>query len=382
VSPARPPEGATPPMDDDELDAWLSLAHRPGLTRVAVRRLLAAFGSPQRVLAATPAALRSVVGGRIDDDVLAAPDADHGLRVDAVRAWLAAGRERRIIALGDADYPAALLQAADPPLLLYAEGPQDALRAPALAIVGSRQATPQGRLNAHAFARDMARRGWAIVSGLASGIDAAAHEGALEGGGLTIAVVGTGLDQVYPAANRALAQRIAERGVVLSEFALGTPPLSSNFPQRNRIIATLARGTLVVEATLQSGSLITARLAVEAGRDVFAIPGSIHQPQSRGCHALLRQGAKLVETSADLLDELTPRAAPVAQAAPASDEPADAAADDVVLRALGHDPTTLDALMARCGWPAAELSAHLLELELAGQVARLPGGLFQRIVCT
>ncbi|MBI3369445.1 MAG: DNA-protecting protein DprA, partial [Burkholderiales bacterium] len=235
---------------------------------------------------------------------------------------------------------------------------------------------PQGLDNARALAAHFSRAGWTVVSGLAAGIDGAAHEGALDGPGSTVAVVGTGLDRVYPSRHRALAHRIAEQGLLVSEFPLGTPPLKQHFPQRNRIIAGLTRGTLVVEAALQSGSLITARMAAEAGREVFAVPGSIHSPQARGCHALLREGAKLVETAADVLEELGVHL-PVSPTVTAPDV-APSTSVDPVLAVLGHDPATLDALIARCGWPADRLNAHLLELELSGQVARLPGGLFQR----
>ncbi|MCB1998715.1 MAG: DNA-processing protein DprA, partial [Rhodoferax sp.] len=244
------------------------------------------------------------------------------------------------------------------------------------AIVGSRNATAQGLDHARAFARHFSDAGWTVVSGLASGIDGAAHEGALAGNSGTVAVIGTGPDTVYPSRHRRLAERIRARGLILSEYGPGTPALPLNFPRRNRIIASLSAGTLVVEATLQSGSLITARLAAEAGREVFAIPGSIHAPQARGCHALIRQGAKLVESANDVLEELQH---PV-QAALALDTLADAddEAPDALLQALGHDPVTLDALCARTGWDAATLNVKLLERELEGQVARLPGGLFQR----
>ncbi len=367
----------------DDLDDWVWLTHQPGIGRASLRKLLAAFGSARAVLAAAPAARRAVLGSRTAVDVLATPDkAVLDRHVRDVRAWLDAADTRHVITLGDADYPPMLMQTADPPLLLFVDGQVNALLRPALAVVGSRGATPQGLANAHAFARDMARRGWSIVSGLATGIDTAAHEGALDGAGPTIAVVGSGLNQVYPKANAALARRIIQSGLMISEYPLGMPPLAPNFPQRNRIIAGLSRGTLVVEAALQSGSLITARMAAEAGREVFAIPGSIHSPQARGCHVLLRQGAKLVETAQDLIDEMSgAMAAPRLAAAPPG--PVDgleaAPEDDSVLRALGHDPATLDALMARCGWPAPQLNARLLELELTGQVVRLPGGLFQRI---
>lgn len=278
--------------------------------------------------------------------------------------------------MGDPDYPAALLETADPPLLLYAQGRVAQLQMPSLAIVGSRNPTRQGVDNARAFAEHLSHAGLTIVSGLALGIDAAAHEGALTGPSSTVAVVGTGLDQVYPKRNAKLAQRIVEEGLILGEYSLGTPPLPPNFPVRNRIIAGLTRGTLVVEAALQSGSLITARLAAEAGRDVYAIPGSIHSPLSRGCHALLKQGAKLVDTAQDILEDLHLGSA-AARARPA--QPSQPSTSDPLLEALGYDPMGLEALVARTGWSAAQLSAKLLELELDGQVARLPGQLFQRV---
>ena len=261
-------------------------------------------------------------------------------------------------------------------------------------MVGSRNPTPQGADNAHALARNLAAGGLTIVSGLALGVDGAAHEGALQGapaGQLaTIAVVGTGLDRVYPRQHRDLAHRIAQGGLILSEYPLGTPPLAPNFPRRNRLISGLSQATLVVEAALQSGSLITAKQALEQGRDVMAIPGSIHSAQSKGCHALIKQGAKLVESAQDVLEELQ-RPAALTQAAldwdasgaPGLDDDAATSSADgderALLRALGHDPVGLDALQARCGWPTAQLQAQLLELELMGHVGRLPGGLFQRI---
>jgi DNA processing protein len=311
-------------------------------------------------------------------------------RLEAAQAWLAASPRRQALTLGDPAYPTALLSTEDPPLLLFAEGRAELLAAPALAVVGSRHPTPQGAANAREFAAHLSAQGWTIVSGLAQGVDGAAHEGALAGRGSTIAVVGTGPDIPYPRQHAALAQRVAEGGLLLSEYAPGTPPLPANFPLRNRIIAGLGRGTLVVEAALQSGSLITARLAVEAGREVFAIPGSIHSPQSRGCHALIRQGAKLVESAQDIVEELggalvAPAAAARRRSGPAAaDTPGDATPPppsdaDAVLQALGHDPATLDALAARTGLSAAALGARLLELELDGAVSRLPGGLFQRL---
>jgi DNA processing protein len=278
-----------------------------------------------------------------------------------------------VVTLGDPLYPAMLLETADPPLLLYLQGRAELLAASSVAVVGSRNPTPQGLENARSFGRHLSQAGWCVVSGLALGIDGAAHEGALEGEGGTVAVVGTGLDRVYPKRHLGLAHRIAAQGLMLSEYALGTPPLAPLFPQRNRLIAGLSRGTLVVEAALQSGSLITARLAAECGRDVFAIPGSIHAPQSRGCHALIKQGAKLVDSAQDILEELrsdAPRPPALADVPPSADP---------LLGALGYEPVTLDALVERTGMAPGALNVRLLELELEGQVARLPGQLFQRV---
>ncbi len=359
-------------LDADEFDAWFRLLETPGLGREGVRRLLAAFGSATQVLQASQAARQQVVGPLLAQALDSA--AEHfPARLRAAHVWLAGGEARRVLCIGDEDYPALLLQTPDPPLLLYVQGRVELLDRRCLAIVGSRNASAQGVDNARSFAAHLSRQGWTIVSGLAFGIDGAAHEGGLEGAGSTVAVVGTGLDRVYPARHRALAHRIASAGVLISEFAPGTPPLPPNFPMRNRIIAGLARGTLVVEAALQSGSLITARQAAEYGREVFAVPGSIHSPLSRGCHSLIRQGAKLVESADDILDELQGPGVATAAAAPTPAE-----RRDPVLQALGHDPATLDALCARTGWSAQQLSARLLELELEDRVARLPGGLYQR----
>ncbi len=365
-------------MEPAEFDAWFRLLATPGVGRGTARRLLAACGSPEAVLATTLTTLRQLAGDAVAQALHAEPDAEFQTRLAAAHTWLAGGPDRHVLAPGDPRFPHLLLQTADPPLLLYVQGDPAALSRPALAIVGSRGATPQGLENARAFARALAAQGWVVVSGLALGIDAAAHEGALEahayGGAATVAVVGTGPDRVFPARHRALAHRIAGGGALVSEYAPGMPPLREHFPERNRLIAGLTQGTLVVEAALASGSLITARLASEAGREVFAIPGSIHSPQARGCHALIRQGAKLVETAEDIVEELRGQ-----RSLPLSPTP-EAPAADPLMAALGHDPVTLDALLARTGESAAVLSARLLELELEGRVARLPGGLYQRLV--
>jgi DNA processing protein len=359
-------------IDPDDIAAWLRLLQAPGLGRESARRLLASFASPQAVLGASAAAVRAVAGPAAASGLTGEPPTTLPGLIASTLAWLDSGDGRSIVTLGDPAYPPALLHTADPPLLLYAQGRLELLQARCIGVVGSRNPTAQGSDNARAFGAALSRAGFTVVSGMALGIDGAAHYGGLEGPGSTVAVVGTGLDRIYPSRHRSLAHRIASEGLLLSEFSLGTPPLPENFPQRNRLIAGLSLGTLVVEAALQSGSLITARLALEAGRDVFAIPGSIHSPQSRGCHALVKQGAKLVERVEDILEELNASspAAPPAVEAPSPEDP--------VLDALGHDPATLDALTNRCGWDAASLNARLLELELDGLVSRLPGGLFQR----
>jgi DNA processing protein len=363
-------------IERDELDAWLRLLETPQLGRESARKLLAAFGSPQAVLEASPSALREVVAAHAVSALASVPDNFEALSSNTWQ-WLTAESRtpRDILTLADPRYPSALLQTADPPLLLYVQGNVERVNAASIAIVGSRNPSPQGVENARAFATHLSHAGLTVVSGLALGIDGAAHEGALQGLAGTVAVVGTGLDRVYPRRHLDLARRIASSGAIVSEYALGMPPLAANFPMRNRIIAGLTQGTLVVEAALQSGSLITARLAAESGREVFAIPGSIHAPQSRGCHELIKQGAKLVDRADDVLEELKTgwTRAPVPASAGARQR-----TSDPLLEALGHDPASLDALAARTGWTAAALNTRLLELELEGQVARLPGQLFQR----
>ena len=373
--------GAFPAMERDELSAWLRLLETPQVGRGSARKLLAAFGSPHAVLAAPTAARRELVSAETAAALAEVPDAVTAL-VDATIQWLSDAQEgspRQMLTLGDPSYPPLLLETADPPLLLYLQGNASLLAAHSLAVVGSRNPTPQGTENARSFSTHLSQAGMTIVSGLALGVDGAAHEGGLTGPGRTVAVVGTGLDRVYPRRHLDLARRIASHGLIVSEYSLGTPPLPPNFPMRNRIIAGLTRGTLVVEAALQSGSLITARLASEAGRDVFAIPGSIHSPQSRGCHALIKQGAKLVDSAQDVLEELPPQGFFASSFTEPTPVPQN---DDPLLHALGFDPVTLDALVARTGWPAPLLNTRLLELELAGQVARLPGQLFQRVRAT
>ena len=376
-------------MNSEELLAWLRLTLSPGVGNSAARKLLATFGSAQGIFDQSSATLRQLGSDKLAG-VLKSEPATLAAQLQTTQEWLQSGEDRHVVTLGDAAYPAALLDIEDPPLMLYMLGvlanrANTATKtiADSLAIVGSRNPTPQGESNAREFARAFGGAGLCVVSGLALGIDGAAHDGAMLGGGDTIAVVGTGLDRVYPKKHLALAHRIAQQGMLVSEFPLGTPPLMSNFPRRNRIISGLSRGTLVVEAALKSGSLITARLAAEQGKDVFAIPGSIHSPQSRGCHALIKQGAKLVEVAQDVLEELhfPSVAANTMQFGGFStaDDAAVSPSAAPLLAALGYDAVSLDALQARTGLDTAGLQSQLLELELGGHVARLPGGLFQRL---
>ncbi len=364
-------------MDAAERAAWLRLALTPEVGPRTARVLLAAFGLPTAIFEASAAALGRHVPEQLARTLAAAPDAALRAALDKTEQWLARDPAHALLTLADADYPQALLATADPPPLLFAIGRRELLTRPVCAIVGSRNATRQGEANAEAFAHALARAGLTIASGLALGIDAAAHRGALkaETDASTIAVVGTGVDVIYPAANKALTLEIRRRGVVLSELALGTPGIAHNFPRRNRLIAGLARGVLVVEATLRSGSLITARLAADAGREVFAVPGSIHSPLSKGCHKLIREGAKLVESAQDVLEELhlAPRSAAATPTAALTPE------QTALLDALGFDPVDLDALALRTGREAGALSAALLELELAQHVERLPGNRYQRL---
>ncbi len=388
-------------MQESDLSGWLRLLLTPGVGNETARRLLTRFGLPQAIFDQSQTALRQVASAAQASALARLPDG-YEAQWAATEAWLrpAAGGHaaRAIVTLGDPGYPSALLATEDPPLLLYLmgealnavpDGPWRSTRS--IGMVGSRNPTPQGASNAHAFGKFFSQAGLTVVSGLALGIDAAAHEGALDGGAgdalaarshvATIAVVGTGLDRVYPKRHLALAHRIAQQGLLVSEYPLGTPAIAANFPRRNRLIAGLSQGVLVVEAALQSGSLITARMASEQGKEVFAIPGSIHAPQSRGCHWLLKQGAKLVETGQDVLEELRLplAAAPVVRGVDAIEVPAPASNAHPLLGQLGFDPVGLDELLGRTGLDTASLQVQLLELELAGQVARLAGGRFQRI---
>jgi len=364
--------------DPADVAAWLRLTATPGVSAQSARRLLAAFGLPQAVLEQDAARLREVVEPGVARALCAPPDTAMAALTARTIAWLAEPRHF-MVTMADAGYPARLLDLADPPLLLYINGDPERLTGHALGIVGARKATAQGARDARAFASAFSGAGLTVVSGLALGIDAAAHTGALDGPGGTVAVVGTGADIVYPARHHALAHQVVDAGgAIVSEFALGTPGIPNHFPRRNRIIAALSRGVLVVEAAERSGSLITARLASEIGREVFAMPGSIHAELARGCHRLIRQGAKLVETPADVLEEFTDLAPIVRPELPRASAAA-ANVSDVFGAALAYDPVTFDALCERSGLTPDVAAAALLELELGGTVERVPGNRYRRL---
>ncbi|CAE6956578.1 DNA-processing protein DprA [Paraburkholderia nemoris] len=367
----------TLPATNIELAAWLRLSLAPGLKPAALRLLLAAFGLPEAIFNQSPEALAEFAGEAAARAVLAPSSPDFDAQLDAVIAWHELPGNH-VVTLDDPAYPPALLTMPDPPPLLYIKGRLDLLHTRAVALVGSRSATPQGAEDAERFARELSQAGVTIVSGLALGIDGAAHRGGLEGAGSTVAVIGTGADLVYPAAHHALARQIATEGAILSEWPLRTPARAANFPQRNRLIAGLVSGVVIVEAAMRSGSLITARLANEMGRDIFALPGSIHAPLSRGCHRIIKQGAKLVETPDEVLEELgIARSVATAPASPTA-PPAMSAEALQLLDALGHAPATLEILATRTEMGDAALQNTLLQLELAGQVTALPGGRFTR----
>lgn len=372
---APPPASASRPDTRAAIADWLRLEGVEGVGCRTARLLLDAFASPGAVFRAGYAALAAHVSAAQAAALCAPVTPGFDRLLDTTLDWLS-GPDRHLLTLHDADYPEALRQLPDPPLMLYLHGRRTLLSSPMVAVVGSRNASTQGRANAEGFAEALSRAGLCVVSGMALGIDTAAHEGALRGAGSTIAVIGTGADRVYPARNRALAHRIAQEGCIVSEYPLGTPPAAGNFPRRNRIISGLAAGVLVVEAAAQSGSLITAQMAAEQGREVFALPGSIHSALSKGCHQLIREGAQLVETVDEVLAAMrgSPLVAPqVRHAAPAD------SGDEGLLAALGHDPVEPDALLVRLGADAGWLAGELLALELGGLLERLPDGRVQRV---
>lgn len=392
-------------MAHDPATDWLKLARIPGIGPCMLAGLVESFGSVAAILKADDRALRAA---GLSTEAISLLRDEMPAEVAAALEW-AERPGNHLVTPDGPRYPPLLREIPLPPLVLYVMGDADLLAQPQLAIVGSRNPTPQGLANAREFARHFAEAGVIVTSGLALGIDGAAHEGALAAGGRTIAVIGTGADRVYPARHRDLARRIAESGALVTEFPLGTKAHPGNFPQRNRIISGLSFGVLVVEAAQASGSLITARLATEQGREVFAIPGSIHNPLTRGCHALIRQGAKLVETAADIVEELGwigleppenanrslsqslrhsrgenlhPSPLPGEGSGERGERNDEKPDPDYakLLDALGYDPATIDALVARSGLTVAAVSSMLLLMELDGRVATLPGGRYQRLV--
>ena len=367
---------STSPHDQQELRSWLNLTLPAGIGPRKQQQLLRAFGHPDAVFDAGLSAVAGLVGIKLAESLFDGRnnEAQQAL-IATTLAWLSEPGHH-IVTLADCDYPQRLLESDDPPSLLYINGDPAYLNRAAIGIVGSRNATPQGIENALAFSRVLADAGFTIISGLALGIDAAAHEGAIrsEAASGTIAIIGTGIDRVYPSSNKKLAHVVTGKGCIISEFPLGTAATASNFPRRNRLIAGLSQACLVVEAAPASGSLITARLAGELGRDLFAIPGSIHAPQYKGCHALIKQGAKLVETAQDVLEELGDINQQVV-----TSESSTSSEENPLLAALGHDPCTLDELVERTGLRADQLLGELLTLELSGQLATLPGNRYQRL---
>jgi DNA processing protein len=360
-----------------DIESWIALCLIDGVGDESIRRLLVAFGSPAEIFTASTSALERLVNKKVAQSIVKGADRN---KVTATLKWLE-DSQNSIITFADPDFPLLLLNIPDPPPLLYFKGKRELLNLPMLAIVGSRNATPQGLVNAEAFAKATSDTGLCIVSGMALGVDTAAHRGGLRGHASSIAVVGTGLDLVYPASNRKLAHDLAQQGGLISEFPLGTPAIASNFPRRNRIISGMTRGCLVVEAALQSGSLITARQALEQGREVFAVPGTIHSPLAKGCHLLIKQGAKLVESAEDILDELGYRA-PIPEGIGNTGEPEREKPErekSLLLRHLGHEIIDIDTLSVRSGLTVETVSAMLLTFELDGIVASLPGGGYQRL---
>jgi len=365
-----------------EKSLWISLGNIRGIGPQTFCQLLNKFGSPSHIYAASLKQLKEVVSDQIASEIN--QGVNHDVLADSLY-WLSLANNH-LVTLADAEYPKALLEIADPPPFLYAKGSLALLNQPSIAIVGSRNASVQGEKNAEAFAHDLCGYGLCVVSGLALGIDGAAHRGALKANGKTIAVVGTGLDIVYPARHRDLAHQIVERGLVVSEFALGTPSKPQNFPKRNRIISGLSLGCLVVEANLQSGSQITARMAAEQGREIFAIPGSIHSPMSKGCHQLIKQGAKLVDCLQDIVEELkfgdklNHLENENVTETNVSNDCEEGIPSNAVLKIMGFEPIALEQIVAISGLTVGEVSSMLMLLELEGKLASLAGGQYQKLV--
>ena len=372
----------------NDLAAWLRLVATEGVGTQTARDLLTQFGLPEQIFDTSFSALQKHIPEKIARALSGPIPSEIQAHIDQTLAWVAQ-ENNYVITLGDEDYPQSLLSIADPPVLLYVKGRPAFLNMPTVAIVGSRNASAQGMLNADRFAQNLSEAGLTVVSGLALGIDTGAHTGAIKSvqqgcAGSSIAVIGTGLDIVYPAANRALAHQIAEVGCIINEYPLGTPAIAHNFPRRNRLISGLSLGVLVVEAAAQSGSLITARSALEQGREVFAIPGSIHSPLAKGCHQLIRQGAKLVESAQDILEELRWQSTDSKNTHSSGVQIATSNLSDPkfqsLLENMGHEALSVDQLIVRTGLPVSSVQAALLNLELQGQIETLPGGQIRRLI--
>lgn len=363
-------------IEPDEVSLWVALSQVQGLGSVTICQLLAKFGTPDNIFSASIIQLKEIVSSNIAEQI------HQGIHMDAIQPtldWLQKDNTH-LVTLADTEYPQQLLEASNPPAMLYAIGDLTWLNHHSIAMVGSRNATPQGEKNADSFAQEMCNQGLCVVSGMALGIDGAAHRGAIKSSGATIAVVGTGLDIVYPAKHRELAHQIAERGLIISEFALGTPSRPQNFPRRNRIISGLSLGCLVIEANIGSGSLITARLAAEQGREVFAIPGSIHSPVSKGCHQLIKQGAKLVESAEDILEELKNMMPAYSPNGSKAQTGATSLKANSILDLMGFEAITFESLLASSALTTEELSSMLMVLELEGKITALSGGNYQRLI--
>ena len=363
-----------------EVSAWIRLTTTPGIGCGTARKLLLAYGMPEQIFSTDFGDLHQIVSDQQARVLCLPPTAAVQALIERTEQWCTEPGNS-LVTLADPAYPPSLLNIPDPPTLLYVKGRKALLSSAAVAVVGSRNATAQGMVNARQFSGLLSQAGLTVVSGLASGIDSAAHQGALTGPGSTVAVIGTGIDIIYPASNRQLARNIAADGCLISEYPLGTPAIAANFPRRNRLISGLARGVLVIEAAAQSGSLITARMALEQGRDVFAIPGSIHAPLARGCHHLIKQGAKLVETAQDILEELQ-WSTSYGSGACANAGPSILASGSIqsnLLDLLGFDPVHPDDLAQRCQLDGGTLAAQLTLLEMDGQLEIMATGLLRRL---
>ena len=356
-------------LEDKNLYLWLLLSLTPKVGIVTIKKLIHHFGSIDNIYNQPQATLAQIISSTVASLIttkVSAPEADKAI------AWMESSNNHLIISIDSPLYPMQLANISDPPNILFLKGNVELLKQNKFAIVGTRHPSVQGNNNAFAFAKDLSNNNLTIVSGMASGIDRAAHFGAIEGNSSTIGVIGTGIDQIYPLSNKDLYQKVIEQnGLIISEFPLGTPPLMNNFPRRNRIVAGLSIGLLVVESALDGGSMVSANMALEMGREVMAIPGSIHNPVSRGCHKLIKNGAKLIETSNDILEDLLIPTSTMAYNPLPEDNP--------ILKIMGFEPITIDKICSDLNIEFNDLCANLLELELNGKISNCGGGRYQRV---